>query len=270
MDEVIKIYQPREWKTVNNPKPKEKTGPVTPAHPKSKWKSREETIRQVIDEHEKKIEEMRFRHPWFDIVFNYVVAVVIVALFAAFCIWGVQIQIVRKAEELTASEVSELKAAQEAEKQAKETEEEALKNTETKLIKQMGNIAAKALYGIRNFDEKYHYTSQDFKTYVRCMCDRADLLIEARYQTTKDKLPLEEVVSIFEEVVSEKAQFLAYSENNQVLIEYLDVSVEEITTWLHETSKPWDVRFRFAELKDDGIWLTNVFNADGYARRMRY
>lgn len=255
MDEAIKIYQPRGWKTVENPKPKDKTGPITPAHPKSKWKSREETMRQVIDEHEKKIAILNFKYPWFNVVFNYVIVIVIILLFAAFCAWGVQIRINHKAEDMLATAMAEYQATQDAAEKERLAVVIAEQQSYEATIKREATEAAKAIYGIRNFIEKYGYSEKDLKTYVRCMCDRMDFGVGA---------------ASLEEVIAQPAQFLGYSEQNPVIDEYYQIAKEEIEAWHTETSRPWDSSYRFAELKEDGIWLTSIFGADGYARRMYY
>ncbi len=255
MDEAIKIYEPRGWKKVENPKPKAKSTPITPAHPISKWKSRAETMREVVEEHEQKIALLNFRYPWFNVVFNYVIVIAAVLLFVAFCAWGVQIRINRQAETLMATAMAEYQATQDAAEKERLAAIVAEQQSFEAMVRREATEAAKAIYGIRNFIDKYGYSEKDLKTYVRCMCDRMDFGVGA---------------SSLEEVIAQPAQFLGYSEQNPVIDEYYKVAKEEIETWHTETSRPWDSSYRFAELKEDGIWLSSEFNANGYARRMRY
>ena len=109
---------------------------------------------------------------------------------------------------------------------------------------------AKAFWGIRNFVEKYHYSENDFRTYARCMFNRAD--------AGSGRLV---------EVIAQEGQFLAFSDSNPVLDEYYELALKLVREWHEEETKPIDSSYQFAELTPRGIFLTNVFGADGYARR---
>ena len=52
--------------------------------------------------------EMCFRHPRFNVMYNYLVAVCIVALFASFIWWGIDIHTRKKAEAMTAQLLAQM------------------------------------------------------------------------------------------------------------------------------------------------------------------
>lgn len=194
--------------------------------------------------------EMLFRHPWFNVFYNYLVAVCIVALFASFIWWGMDIHTRKQAEAMTAALLAEMDAEHEAMMAEAEAAERALLESEEHIMTEEAKVVAKAFYGIRRFVEKYGYTQSDLETYARCMFNRAD----ATGQT-------------LEAVVSKKDQFLGYSENNQLVKEYYDFAIKFVNEWHNEEVKPCDISYQFAELEDDGIWLVKNFNADGKERR---
>lgn len=212
-------------------------------------------FKEVLAEHSIRSKKLNKKHPWFEILYNWILALVIIALTISLIVWGISVYADKKAESLASIALQnyqeELRFIEET-KQAELAAEAAL---EENIIKSQATDAAKMIYGIRNFIEKYGYSTSDLKTYVRCAIDRYDF-----NNGSVD----------FHEIVAQDGQFLAYYETNPVLDEYYKIAYEEISTWHNETSKPWDSSFRFAELREDGIWLTNEFGANGYARRVQY
>lgn len=185
--------------------------------------------------------EMCFRHPWFNLFYNWLVAVLVLALFGSFVWWGLQISAERKAEQMTATAL----AAWHEEQQA---EDEAIRSSQEYIMDQEAQAVAKAFYGIRLFTEKYHYSEADLETYARCMFNRAE-----NEDLTK--------------VVSITGQFTGYSDDNPVLAEYYDLALCLVKEWHEESVKPVDASYQFAELTTNGIYLKNDLHADGYARR---
>ena len=194
--------------------------------------------------------DMNFRHPWFNMFYNYVIAVCVVALFVAFFAWGIDIRTRKEAEAMTAALLAEMDAEHEAMMAEAEAAERALLESEEHIMTEEAKVIAKAFYGIRRFVEKYGYTQSDLETYARCMFNRADATGQS-----------------LEAVVSKKDQFLGYSENNQLVKEYYDFAIKFVNDWHNEEVKPCDISYQFAELEDDGIWLVKTFNADGKERR---
>ena len=182
-----------------------------------------------------------FRHPWFNLFYNWLIAVLVLALFGSFVWWGLQISAERKAEQMTATAL----AAWHEEQQA---EDEAIRSSQEYIMDQEAQAVAKAFYGIRLFTEKYHYSEADLVTYARCMFNRAengDLRV----------------------VIGQKDQFAGYADSNPVLQEYYDLALRLVREWHEESVKPVDASYQFAELTTNGIYLKNDLHADGYARR---
>ena len=202
-----------------------------------------------IFEKQRKLEaDMCFRHPWVNITYNYLILALVVILFGGFVWWGMQIKTRNMAEEMTSRVLAEMDAEHEqmiADAEAREAE---LKASEAYIMEQEATAVAKAFYGIKNFVEKYHYSSEDLATYARCMFNRAE------------SADLTEVVRL-------TGQFTGYSDDNPVLAEYYDLALRLVEEWHNETVKPCDPSFIFAELTPNGVYLRNEYKADGYARR---
>lgn len=194
--------------------------------------------------------DMNFRNPWFNVFYNYVIAVCVVALFAAFFWWGIDIHTRKEAEEMTAQLLAQMDEEHEQMMKAAEAEQAALLASEEHIMTEEAKVVAKAFYGIRNFVDKYGYTDKDLETYARCIFNRAD--------ATGDSI---------EAVVSKKDQFLGYAEGNQLVKDYYDLAIRFVDEWHHEDVKPCDISYQWAELTPEGIFLRNSFKADGYQRR---
>lgn len=207
-------------------------------------------MEEILEMHRQQEADMNFRHPWFNMAYNYLIVVCIVAFFISFICWGIDIRTRKEAEAMTAALLAEMDAEHEAMMAEAEAAERALLESEEHIMTEEAKVVAKAFYGIRRFVEKYGYTQSDLETYARCMFNRAD----ATGQT-------------LEAVVSKKDQFLGYSENNQLVKEYYDFAIKFVNEWHNEEVKPCDISYQFAELEDDGIWLVKNFNADGKERR---
>lgn len=207
-------------------------------------------MEEILEMHRQQEADMNFRHKWFNVFYNYVIAVCVVALFISFFAWGIDIHTKKQAEAMTAALLAEMDAEHEAMMAEAEAAERALLESEEHIMTEEAKVVAKAFYGIRRFVEKYGYTQSDLETYARCMFNRADATGQS-----------------LEAVVSKKDQFLGYSENNQLVKEYYDFAIKFVNEWHNEEVKPCDISYQFAELEDDGIWLVRTFNADGKERR---
>lgn len=193
---------------------------------------------------------LNFRHPWFNMMYNWIIAALLVALCVSFVWWGLDIRTRRMADEMTATAMASYQAEQQAAEDARALELEMARQSEEHIMTVEAQAVARAFYGIRNFVEKYGYTSADLETYARCIFNRADASGAS-----------------VEEVVSKKDQFLGYSDGNQLVKEYYDLAIRLVDEWHHEDVKPCDTSYQWAELTPDGIFLRNSFKADGYARR---
>lgn len=206
---------------------------------------------EEILERQRQLEaDMNFRNPWFNVFYNYLVAVCVVALFISFFWWGIDIHTRKEAEAMTAQLLAQMDMEHEQMMKAAEAEQAALLASEEHIMTEEAKVVAKAFYGIRNFVDKYGYTDKDFETYARCIFNRAD--------ATGDSI---------EAVVSKKDQFLGYADGNQLVKDYYDLAIRFVDEWHHETVKPCDISYQWAELTPEGIFLRNSFKADGYQRR---
>ena len=283
MDEVIRVYQPsfhlnagsymgRHAKYEEPAEPEVHEEPMEPVtiveelklsyepepepERKDPWKklSYLETLMSVFKDREKKEKRMMLKFPWFNLVYNWLIAIGVITLFASFWWWGVQIRNNHKEQAIRESVYAEVQAQE----QAKETARlEALaleQSSEDYIVGQMADAMAKLFYGIRNFEEKYHYNETDFETYARCWFNRAE-----------NKAYSGDLI----EVMTQKDQALGYYDSNPVLNNYRKMAEKFIRAWRSESIKPVSNDYVYAELTPNGIYLKNEFNADGYARRWR-
>lgn len=207
-------------------------------------------MEEILLAHEQMEHDMEFRHKWVPLFYNWVVALLVVILFGSFVWWGLDIHSRHMADEMLATTLAEMDAEHEQMLAAAEAEQAAIMASEEHIMTEEAKVIAKAFYGIRNFVEKYGYTTADLETYARCIFNRADATGQS-----------------IEEVVSKKDQFLGYAEGNQLVKEYYDQAIRFVNDWHNEEVKPCDSSYQWAELNEDGIWLRNSFKADGYARR---
>lgn len=221
----------------------------------SKWKSRYETMREVVNEQVRHEKDMLFRHPWFDFTYNWLLVILIFSLFCSFAWWGVNIHIRKNAAALTATAMADYQAEQDALELARQQELAAIAASEESIMKNEASDISKVLYGVKNFIEKYHYSETDLMTLARCVMNRVE---NKSYS------------SDIHEVVNQKDQWVGYYENNPVIDQYYKIAYKAVEEWHHEETKPITNDFVFAELTPNGIWLKNDFNANGYARRWRY
>ena len=178
-----------------------------------------------------------FRHPWFNLFYNWLVLACVVALFISFGIWGMDI----KAQRMVETAYASWQADQQAE------DEEIIRSQES-IMDMEAQAVAKAFYGIRLFVEKYNYNESDLETYARCMFNRAES-------------------GDLEKVVRLTGQFTGYSDDNPVIEGDYNLALRLVKEWHSETVKPVDVAYVYAELTPEGIFLRKDFHADAYQRR---
>ena len=268
MEEFIKIYAPLKTSTTYTYEQ-----PQYPWKKNSKWKYFNDVPvwKWVLEAKRKQEHELMAKYPWFPVMYNWLILLLVAGLLASFVYWGLDISTQRKVEAATLIARAEAEAERDAIEARKEAEIKAQLLSEDAVVNRMATTGSKAVYGIRNFIEKYGYSERDIKTYIRCMCDRVDYAIKTQLsEAEREAYTLEDIERLFTAVVEQKDQFLAYSDKNPVLNSYYKAVYEELDSWLHEETKPWDINYRFAELNDDGIWLVQNINSDGYARRVRY
>ena len=274
-DEQVKVYEPKgsnhihyesiedSWKkTMNNGdskkeirvQPKKMMPNPKPRHIEYKKEKPLETLKRTFEDFRRKEHMLMGKHPWVPIFYNWLIVVVIVALFISFGIWGMDIHIRHKAEALTASAMAEVQAEANAQEQARIQALAAEQASEEYIVKQMSTSLAKLYYGLKNFEEKYHYNETDFETYGRGVFNRVE-----------NKAYSNDLI----EVINQKDQWVGYNESNPVIDRYYNMAEKHIKAWRSETIKPISNDFVYAELTENGIYLKNDINANGYARRWR-
>lgn len=214
--------------------------------------ARLKTLEAVLEERADHERELVSRHPMVPVFCNWCIVFAMIALVISFIIWGVTVAIQNKADQQTAEAMAARDAEEQAAAEAERVRLEELAASEEAVIQREAEDCAKALYGIVKFIEKYGYDYNDCVTYLRAAFNRADATGTSLH-----------------DVLFAKDQFLACREDNPVLAELLDISIDAVTEWNNEKTKPVDISYQFAELTENGIYLKNDFNANGYAIRWR-
>lgn len=195
------------------------------------------TWKEVFEDRAEQERLLRWKHPGYDFIYNWLVAAVMLAVILGLIVWGIQVGLERRDErnmetgrqEIIARQLeAEQSAAAEAERQA-----QALEAKRAAYI----DIVARAIYGIRNFIEKYHYSEADIETYIWSAYNRA----VARGMDLA-------------EVFAEEGQYIAYSSSNTILPEYREMA-ERIVDKLMSGEHPCDTAYQYAELIPQGIFL---------------
>lgn len=267
MDETVKIYMPNYAKT------------ETASNVQSEIKKNVgstgnafiEFVKEYDAENREKIRYLDLKHPLvIPLVRAFSILLGVMLVFSLIG-WAINIRTNHIAEAYAATAISDYQAEQDAIAADVAAKAEAERKSLDVIMNSWADDGAKAVYGIRNFIDKYGYSEADIRTYIRCMLDRMDLT-ESMNGKTKDEVLeyIKNYPGVFHSIVGQEAQFLAYSDNNPVLKEYKDPVLKEIKAYFEESAKPWDSSFRFAELNPDGIFLVQDINSDGYARRVQY
>lgn len=197
-------------------------------------------LQEIFEEHAAQEAMLRWRNPWVDVFYNWVIAILIVAMFVGFFDWGLD-SYGRNAYEagqkdLTAAmdaEHEQMMADAEAAEWKAQQEDAALQILEAKAV-------ARMWFGIRLITAKYHYTIDDLYTYAYCAVNRAAA-------TGKTIM----------EVLAEPGQFTAYSEHNDLDTDLYNLALQFIAD-LHAGKLPQcDAKFKYAVLSEMGIWLVD-------------
>ena len=209
-------------------------------------------LKEVLSEQAEEERWLSKKHPWFGVLMNLGAVVLMLIVLVSSVVYRIQNNVDERVDNAVESAKQtwqeEQVAIQQEEQKKKEEEERSIAS----VIERESDDLAKMFFGIRNFEEKYGYSEKDFETYARCAFNRSDATGKSLH-----------------DVVFEKDQFLACSESNQIINKYKTMAKGFLETWHSEKTKPVDNSYQFAELRPDGVWLTNVFGADGYARRWR-
>ena len=221
--------------------------------------TRMQTIKRVLTEKANEEAELVLYHPWVRIVTNWIIWLLLAILIVYCIVAGIKKAVNDRDEKIANNAVSDYAAEQQAAAEEQKRKEEAAAKTEAALMEQEAQDCAKALYGIRLFDEKYQYTDNDLRTYLRSAFNRVDAMGYTNNEDRQKKL---------HEVLF-GGQYLASSETNTVQTRYLEVSRKAVKEWHEETAKPCDFSYQFAELLERVTLVTST-NPSGYDRRWWY
>ena len=230
MEELVHYKEP-------NPEPE----------PKKPWKKETylESLQEVLEERRKKEADMNFRHPWFNLMYNWIVIVAVVALFASFWWWGAKIKKDNREASIRATAYAEFQAEQDAKEEEQRLATLAAQQSEEAIMKKNAEQKAKVLYGARNFEEKYGYTKADFLTLCQCIDNRT-----AFYGMT------------VEEVVTQPEQWVGYYDSNPVVDKYYKIALESEQEKAKQETRPTSADYVYAYYTDRGIYLSNKYGDD--------
>ena len=175
-----------------------------------------DTIREVFAARAKDEEYMIFRNPWFNMLYNYIIAVLVIALAAALFWWAVDIHYQRKADAQEAIAIASYQAAEQAKADAAEEQRILAEQSEEAVVDKMSDALAKLFYGADKFKTKYHYSDADFYTLARCVFNRVD---DSRFPDT--------IIG----VVSAPLQLQGYSSSNPVWDNLYDIAYSCMVDW---------------------------------------
>ena len=200
----------------------------------------ERTLQKVFLEHEENEQLLRWKHPWVNIVYNWLIAGLVVLLFVGFTVWGIRIHRDNRDEAVRAQVLAEMDAEHEAMIAAAEEAERQSQQEEAELQIREAQAIARAWFGIRNFTEKYRYDNSDLITYAYCPVNRSAV-------TGKS----------IEEVLAEPNQFIAYSDKNNLETDLYNLALSFVADLHAGKLQKCEGKFWYAVLTDKGIWLVD-------------
>jgi hypothetical protein len=209
-------------------------------------------LAKVDADYAREIENLRFRHKKANDLYKLLVFLCVLGLTLSLYSWGLDLWAQRRADQQTADARVLWDAELAAKEEAQAAELAAAQKSEEAILDRWASAGAKMLYGIRNFREKYNYSDTDYETYLQCVYNRY------LYGNKLTDIPV---------IISQKDQFLGFSDTNPVLDDLYRLSRAFFEAKLRETSLACDPSYRFAELTPQGIYLVDQFGADGYVRR---
>ena len=254
MDEAIRIYRPRKDVLVAS-LPKR---PVAVEEKKRSIYSKEPwyvTLKEIFDKQKKEEKELSEKYPLFNLFYNWLAVIMMIALVIGFISWGVQVRNNKKVASLVATAMADFQAEQQAAEDVRQEEIAKAAASETTIMKNEANYIAKLLYGARHFEDKYGYSTDDFMTLAWCVLNRVDN--KAFPNTVK-------------EVVQQEKQWVGYSDSNEITDKFYKIAYSAVEEWHHNDVKPVTNDYAWAELISRGCYLKNDYEAGVYSIRWRY
>lgn len=274
MDETIRIYNPARFigealpvsgkpvtasyvKAEDQEQPKKTREKRSHLKQKeSKWKFFCDKVvwKDVLESKQGEIRELQQKYTWFPIMYNWLVVMVVAALFVSFGIWSINIRTERTAVAY-AKVVAEQKDAEhqayiaqlEADRRAAE---ESIENQQ----KKNSTVKSKLGYGSHNFKDNKNYSESDFMTLYQCLDNR---LKNAMYAGMT-----------IEEIAFQEGQFIASYDTNPVQDWYYNLAMKsEKLKYEREAEgrpEPIGSDYVYTIYTDHGLYLANDPNAPAY------
>ena len=249
MDEVIRIYNPKQGILVGErPKKVEEKKPVEPKKPKG-------IMAQILEAQNKEEKELSEKYPLFNLFYNWLAVVLVLALIVSAVVCGIQKSNERKVSTLVATAMADYEAEQRAiadqEAEARRLEEQ----SEAIVQKKIAEKLALVYQGADKFVDKYGYSERDFRTLGRCIFNRVENKAYAN--------------DIFE-VIDQPDQWVGYyGQGTAPMDKYYQMALRHVKEWREETTKPCSNDYLWAEYTPRGIFLKDSYNAGPYDPRWR-
>lgn len=207
--------------------------------------------REPIDAEFKEISEETKRK--FDIVYLFVVAVLLAVLAISVFVWRANEQKQVYEDNIRAQAVETYKA----ELQAKAEEESAARsiamNSEAARIKYEIDLFAKLFEGVRD----YHFPEYSLITYGLSAYNRVD---------SEDPL----YADTLHEVLTQKGQYETFSDDNAVVRDYQKIAEKLVNLRYNGESRPITSDYVWAVFIDGEVWLTKKFGSSNITDYWQY
>lgn len=223
------------------------------------FKENMQILKEVCDKQEAHTKVLMKQYPWYPILMNWVMVILIVVLIGAIFVSATQAKAERRAEELAAEAMAQYQAEQLAKEQEYQTALLAEQNSEKTKREADTILMAKLFAGIDNFVEKYGYGERDLRTYGECVINR---VLNTRNEFRN--------LSTIAEVIMQPNQWIGFSENNQVVDKYYKIASEVVNSYYDNAVRPCTSDYCWAELNSNGIYLKNEYNDGKYVSTWRY
>lgn len=209
-----------------------------------------DTWKKVFKDEAKRVCELNKKHPWYEILHNWLTALCVFLLFVSFGIWGINIYTERTAQAYAAEQVGQKEAEHQAFLAQMEADKIAEQESIENVMKSNAQVKAKLGYGSRNFIEKYNYGDADFRTLYQCVDNRLKNKIYAGMT--------------IDEIVFQEGQFISAYDTNPVQDYYYNLAMKSEQAKLNQVAEPVGSDYIYAIYTAHGIYLANDPKAPAY------
>ena len=259
MDEVIRIYNPKPGILVGERPLRREVAPMESQKEVKKSSLEKQTnleiLKEIFSVQKKEEKELSEKYPLFNLFYNWLAVILVLALVVSAIVCGIQKSNERKVSTLVATAMADYEAEQRAiadqEAEARRLEEQ----SEAIVQKKIAEKLALVYQGADKFVDKYGYSERDFKTLGRCIFNRVE---NKAYSN-----------DIFE-VIDQPDQWVGYyGQSTTPMDKYYQMALRYVKEWREETTKPCSNDYLWAEYTPRGIFLKDSYNAGPYDPRWR-